>query len=60
VAACASFGATALFENGDLSEWVGDGNGGVYTDTRTAAPAASANNSHRGRFSAVATVGTGG
>ena len=45
----------ALFETGDLSEWVGDGNGGIYMDARATAPAASANNSHRGRFSGVAT-----
>jgi hypothetical protein len=45
----------ALFENGDLSEWVGDGNGGIYMDARAAAPAASAYVSHRGRFSGSAT-----
>ena len=45
----------ALFENGDLSEWTGDGNGGIYMDARATAPAASAQNSHRGRFSGIAT-----
>jgi hypothetical protein len=45
----------ALFEHGDLSEWVGDGNGGIYMDARAQSPAASANNSHRGRFSGAAT-----
>ena len=45
----------ALFETGDLSEWTGDGNGGIYMDPRATAPAASANNSHRGFYSGAAT-----
>ena len=45
----------ALFEMGDLSEWESDGNGGVYTDPRATAAAATAQNSHRGRYSGVAT-----
>ncbi|HXU07071.1 MAG TPA: hypothetical protein VN903_39230 [Polyangia bacterium] len=44
----------ATFEPGDLSEWIGDGNGGIYMDARATAPAASADVSHRGRFSGVA------
>ena len=45
----------ALFETGDLSEWTGDGNGGIYMDPRATAPAATANNSHRGLYSGIAT-----
>jgi hypothetical protein len=45
----------ATFEPGDLSEWLADGNGGIYMDARATAPAASAVASHRGRFSGSAT-----
>ncbi len=45
----------ATFETGDLSEWVGDGNGGIYTDARGTAPAASADVSHWGRSCGIAT-----
>jgi hypothetical protein len=45
----------ALFESGDLSEWTGDGNGGIYMDPHSTAPAASADVAHRGRFSGIAT-----
>jgi hypothetical protein len=44
----------ATFEPGDLSEWTGDGNGGIYMDPHATAPAASADVSHRGRFSGIA------
>lgn len=50
----------ATFEPGDLSEWVDDGNGGVYMDARATAPAASANNSHTGFFSGIATFAPAG
>src|SRR5262245_3311024 len=45
----------ANFEPGDLSEWAGDGNGGVYMDARATAPAASPDVAHRGRYSGIAT-----
>jgi len=45
----------ALFETGDLSEWTADGEGGIYMDPRSTAPAASAYVAHRGRWSGVAT-----
>jgi hypothetical protein len=50
----------ALFENGDLSEWTGDGIAGVYLDTRATAPTATADASHRGRFSGIATFAPAG
>jgi len=50
----------ATFETGDLSEWVGDGNGGIYMDSRAQAPAASADNAHRGRFCGIATFDPAG
>jgi hypothetical protein len=45
----------ATFEPGDLSEWTGDGSGGIYMDSHSTAPAASAAVAHRGRFSGIAT-----
>jgi hypothetical protein len=45
----------ATFEPGDLSEWLGDGNGGIYMDGRSAAPTVSQDVAHRGRYSGVAT-----
>ena len=45
----------ATFEPGDLSEWINDGNGGVYMDARGTMPAASADVSHLGRHSGIAT-----
>jgi hypothetical protein len=45
----------ALFESGDVSEWTGDGKGGIYMDPHSTAPAASAYVAHRGRFSGIAT-----
>ena len=45
----------ATFEPGDLSEWLGDGNGGIYMDSLAGAPAASQDKAHRGAFSGIAT-----
>jgi len=45
----------ANFEVADLSEWVGDGNGGIYMDARATKPAATADVSHQGRHSGIAT-----
>jgi hypothetical protein len=44
----------ATFETGDLSEWLSDGNGGVYMDALAGAPAASPDTAHRGRYSGIA------
>ena len=45
----------ATFEPGDLSEWLGDGNGGIYMDNLAGAPAPSQEVAHRGAFSGIAT-----
>jgi hypothetical protein len=45
----------ATFEPGDLSEWLGDGHGGVYMDPRATTPAVSQDEAHRGQHSGVAT-----
>jgi hypothetical protein len=47
---------TATFEPGDLSEWVGDGNGGMYVDNAPVAPAVTTNVVHRGQYAGIATV----
>jgi len=44
----------ATFEPGDLSEWQGDGKGGVYMDLPSQAPSVSSAVVHRGQFSGVA------
>ena len=38
----------ATFETGDLSEWLADGNGGIYMDNLAGAPAPSQDQAHRG------------
>ena len=40
----------ATFETGDLSEWLSDGNGGIYMDTLAGAPAPSRDTAHRGSY----------
>ena len=45
----------ATFEPGDLSEWLGDGHGGIYMDALAGAPAPSQDTAHRGSFSGIAT-----
>jgi hypothetical protein len=45
----------ATFEPGDLSEWLSDGNGGIYMDALATAPAASRDVAHRGTTSGIAT-----
>ena len=45
----------ATFEPGDLSEWLSDGNGGIYMDNFAAAPVASQDQAHRGAYSGIAT-----
>jgi len=40
----------ATFEPGDLSEWLADGHGGVYTDGRAPDPGATPEQAHRGRY----------
>jgi len=45
----------ATFETGDLSEWLSDGNGGIYMDNLAGAPAASQDQAHRGSYSGIAT-----
>jgi Polysaccharide lyase len=45
----------ATFEPGDLSEWVSDGNGGIYMDTLAGAPAVSQDAAHRGSYSGIST-----
>jgi hypothetical protein len=42
--------ARATFESGDLSEWLGDGGGGTYTDGVTAAPIASRDAARTGQY----------
>jgi hypothetical protein len=45
----------ATFETGDLSEWLSDGNGGVYMDNLADAPVASQDQARRGAYSGIAT-----
>ena len=45
----------ATFETGDLSEWLADGNGGIYMDNFADPPAATQDQAHRGTYSGVAT-----
>src|SRR5690348_2332303 len=47
---------TATFETGDLSEWLGDGGGGTYTENVSAFAAATSQLSRRGRYAGLATV----
>jgi hypothetical protein len=44
----------ATFEPGDLSEWIGDGHGGVYTDGQAPDAVATQDQAHRGRYSGLA------
>jgi hypothetical protein len=44
----------ATFEPGDLSEWLADGHGGVYTDGRAPDPVATQDQAHRGRYAGLA------
>ncbi len=44
----------ATFEPGDLSEWLSDGHGGVYTDGQAPDPVAAQDQAHRGRYSGLA------
>jgi hypothetical protein len=48
----------ATFEPGDLSEWVGDGLGGMYMDPTGTAPAATVDIKHRGQYAGISTVTT--
>jgi hypothetical protein len=43
----------ATFEPGDLSEWIADGGGGVYTDGRAPQPVATQEQVHRGRYAGL-------
>lgn len=43
----------ATFEPGDLSEWVADGHGGIYTDGRAPDPVATQAQAHRGQYSGL-------
>jgi len=45
----------ATFEPGDLSEWLADGNGGIYMDSTATAPAATQAAAHRGAWAGIAT-----
>jgi hypothetical protein len=47
---------TATFEPGDLSEWLGDGNGGTYVENVTAYPAATQAMAHRGQYAGISTI----
>jgi hypothetical protein len=47
---------SATFEVGDLSEWAGDGHGGVFVDQAPAPPSATLTVAHRGRYAGMATV----
>ena len=47
---------SATFEVGDLSEWMGDGHGGTYVANAAAAPIATTDTVHRGRYAGMATV----
>lgn len=49
---------TATFEPGDLSEWLGDGKGGTYTENIMTFPAVTTDVVHRGRYAGVANVAT--
>lgn len=49
----------ATFEPGDLSEWLADGHGGVYTDGRAPDPVATQEQFHRGRYGGVAVFSPG-
>jgi hypothetical protein len=44
----------ATFEPGDLSEWLADGHGGVYTDGQAPAPVATQEQVHRGQYAGLA------
>jgi hypothetical protein len=43
----------ATFEPADLSEWLGDGHGGVYTDGKAPDPVATQEQAHRGRYAGL-------
>jgi hypothetical protein len=45
----------ATFEPGDLSEWVGDGQGGTYVANAPAPPAAARGLAHNGQYAGLAT-----
>src|SRR5262245_9395108 len=45
----------ATFETGDLSEWLSDGNGGVYMDNLAGAPGPTQDAAHRGGYGGIAT-----
>jgi hypothetical protein len=45
----------ATFEPGDLSEWLADGNGGIYMDSLATPPAPTQDQARRGRYGAIAT-----
>jgi hypothetical protein len=47
---------SATFEGGDLSEWMADGQGGVFVVGTTVSPSASADVAHRGRYAGKATM----
>lgn len=47
----------ATFETGDLSEWNGDGDGGIDLDNDTMSPGTSSEQFHTGRFAGKATIG---
>jgi hypothetical protein len=44
----------ATFETGDLSEWLADGNGGIYMDSLADAPAPTQQAAHRGSYGGIA------
>jgi hypothetical protein len=44
------------FEPGDLSEWMGDGEGGSYTQNTTGKPAATSAMAHNGRYAGLFTI----
>ena len=49
---------TATFEPGDLSEWLGDGRGGTYTENVMTFPAVTTDVVHKGKYAGIATVET--
>ena len=49
----------ATFEPGDLSEWVADGGGGVYTDGQAPDPVATQDQAHRGKYAGLAVFSPG-
>lgn len=49
---------TATFEPGNLSEWVGDGMGGTYTENVNVFPVATTAMAHRGQYAGIVTVST--